>query len=91
LVTFLFHPPFLLSQRIPSLLTKIKDKGEITVGLSVFYAPYEFHATIDGKDTIVATNILIAEKIAKDIGVKLKIEEYSFNALLGALKTGKST
>ncbi|UUV98713.1 hypothetical protein G314FT_08670 [Vagococcus luciliae] len=81
----------MLSQRIPSLLTKIKDKGEITVGLSVFYAPYEFHATIDGKDTIVATNILIAEKIAKDMGVKLKIEEYSFNALLGALKTGKST
>lgn len=70
-------------------LQKIKDKGELTVGLSAFYAPYEFHATVDGKDTIVGTDILIAEKIAKDMGVKLKIEEYSFDALLGALKTGK--
>ncbi|APB31918.1 ABC transporter substrate-binding protein/permease [Vagococcus teuberi] len=70
-------------------LKKVQDKKELVVGLSAFYAPYEFHATVDGKDTIVGTDILIAEKIAKDMRVKLKIEEYSFDALLGALKTGK--
>lgn len=67
----------------------IQEKGELTVGLSADYAPYEFHATVDGKDKIVGFDISIAEKIADDMGVKLKIEELGFDALLGALKTGK--
>ena len=79
----------LYAETTDPFLKKIEDKGEITVGLSAFYAPYEFHATVNGKDTVVGTDILIAEKIAKDMGVKLKIEEYNFDALLGALKTGK--
>ena len=31
----------------------------------------------------------LPKKIAKDMGVKLKVEELGFDALLGALKTGK--
>ena len=68
---------------------KIIEKGELTVGLSADYAPYEFHTEIDGKDTIVGFDISIAQKIADDLGVKLHIEELGFDALLGALKTGK--
>lgn len=68
---------------------KIQQKGELIVGLSADYAPYEFHAEIDGKDTIVGFDISIAQKIADDMGVKLHIEELGFDALLGALKTGK--
>lgn len=68
---------------------KIKDAGEIVVGLSADYAPYEFHAEVDGTDTIVGFDVSIAQKIADDLGVKLKIEELGFDALLGALKTGK--
>ncbi|EOT28908.1 ABC transporter permease subunit [Enterococcus saccharolyticus] len=68
---------------------KIQQKGELVVGLSADYAPYEFHAEIDGKDTIVGFDISIAQKIADDMGVKLHIEELGFDALLGALKTGK--
>lgn len=67
----------------------IKKRGELIVGLSADYAPYEFHADIDGKDQIVGFDISIAQKIADDMGVKLKIEELGFDALLGALKTGK--
>ena len=70
-------------------LKKVQDKGVLTVGLSADYAPYEFHATVDGKDKIVGMDIDIAQKIADDMGVKLKIEEYGFDALIGALKTGK--
>ncbi len=70
-------------------LKKVEDKGVLTVGLSADYAPYEFHATVDGKDKIVGMDIDIAQKIADDMGVKLKIEEYGFDALMGALKTGK--
>nr|WP_245987272.1 ABC transporter substrate-binding protein/permease [Vagococcus elongatus] len=68
---------------------RIQEDGVLRVGLSADYPPYEFHTTIDGKDTIVGIDILIAEKIAADMGVKLKIEEFGFDALLGALKTGK--
>ncbi|MBO0475898.1 ABC transporter permease subunit [Vagococcus sp. DIV0080] len=70
-------------------LQKVQDKGVLTVGLSADYAPYEFHATVDGKDKIVGMDIDIAQKIADDMGVTLKIEEYGFDALIGALKTGK--
>lgn len=70
-------------------LSAIKKKGYITVGLSADYPPYEFHQTIKGQDKIVGFDISIAEKIAKDLGVKLKINEMGFDALLGALKTGK--
>ncbi|MGO3732050.1 MAG: ABC transporter substrate-binding protein/permease [Vagococcus sp.] len=68
---------------------KVQDKGVLTVGLSADYAPYEFHATVDGKDKIVGMDIDIAQKIADDMDVTLKIEEYGFDALMGALKTGK--
>ncbi|HPI99950.1 MAG TPA: ABC transporter permease, partial [Enterococcus sp.] len=45
---------------------KIQQKGELIVGLSADYARYEFHAEIDGKDTIVGFDISIAQKIADD-------------------------
>lgn len=67
----------------------IKKRGELVVGLSADYAPYEFHATVDGQDQIVGFDISIAQKIADDMGVDLHIEELGFDALLGALKTGK--
>ncbi len=72
-----------------SFYDKIQKDGQLIVGLSADYAPYEFHATVDGQDTIVGFDISIAQKIADDLGVKLKIEELGFDALLGALKTGK--
>lgn len=68
---------------------RVQARGELIVGLSADYAPYEFHATVDGKDQIVGFDVSIAKKIAADLGVKLKIEELGFDALLGALKTGK--
>ncbi|MGL4572550.1 MAG: transporter substrate-binding domain-containing protein [Clostridium sp.] len=63
----------------------IKDKGELVVGLSADYAPYEFHAMIDGKDTIVGFDVKLAEEIAKDLGVKLTLKDMKFDSLLGAI------
>ena len=68
---------------------KVMKSGELVVGLSADYAPYEFHANVDGEDKIVGFDVSIAQKIADDLGVDLKIEELGFDALLGALKTGK--
>lgn len=67
----------------------IQDRGELVVGLSADYAPYEFHATVDGEDEIVGFDISIAQKIADDMGVDLRVEEMGFDALLGALDTEK--
>ena len=68
---------------------KIKQRGYVILGVSADYAPLEFHATVDGSDTIVGADISLAKQIAKDMGVKLQIKEMGFDALIGALKTGK--
>ncbi|MGL5642850.1 MAG: transporter substrate-binding domain-containing protein [Paraclostridium sp.] len=69
-------------------LQTIKDKGVLTIGTSADYPPYEFHKEIDGKDTIVGFEMMMAEEIAKDLGVKLEIKDMKFDGLLGALKSG---
>ncbi len=70
-------------------LQKIKDKGVLVMGTSADYPPYEFHKTIDGKDTIVGFDIDIAKGIAADLGVKLEIVDMKFEGLLPALVGGK--
>ncbi|SHC36496.1 extracellular glutamine-binding protein [Staphylococcus aureus] len=68
---------------------KIKERGELRVGLSADYAPMEFEHTVNGKTEYAGVDIDLAKKIAKDNNLKLKIVNKSFDSLLGALKTGK--
>lgn len=68
-----------------SALDKIKQKGELVVGTSADYPPYEFHTEIDRKDTIVGFDISIAQAIADKLGVSLKIVDMSFDNLLMSL------
>ncbi|WIL27014.1 ABC transporter permease subunit [Staphylococcus aureus] len=68
---------------------KIKERGELRVGLSADYAPMEFEHTVNGKTEYAGVDIGLAKKIAKDNNLKLKIVNMSFDSLLGALKTGK--
>ncbi|HCV0721062.1 ABC transporter permease subunit [Staphylococcus aureus] len=68
---------------------KIKERGELRVGLSADYAPMEFEHTVSGKTEYAGVDIDLAKKIAKDNNLKLKIVNMSFDSLLGALKTGK--
>ncbi|HCU8744510.1 TPA: ABC transporter permease subunit [Staphylococcus aureus] len=68
---------------------KIKEGGELRVGLSADYAPMEFEHTVNGKTEYAGVDIDLAKKIAKDNNLKLKIVNMSFDSLLGALKTGK--
>lgn len=73
------------SSESKTAITEIKDKGELVVGLSADYAPYEFYTMVDGKKTIVGFDVELAKEIAKDLGVKLTLKEMKFDALLGAL------
>lgn len=68
---------------------KIKERGELRVGLSADYAPMEFEHTVNGNTEYAGVDIDLAKKIAKDNNLKLKIVNMSFDSLLGALKTGK--
>ncbi len=77
-----------LSAAGESSLDKIKARGTIVLGTSADYPPYEFHATIDGKDVISGFDIEIAKKIADGLGVELEIKDMAFNGLLAALQTG---
>jgi ABC-type amino acid transport substrate-binding protein len=70
-----------------SKVEKLKEKGKIVIGTSADYPPYEFHKSIDGKDTIVGFDIDIAKEIAKDLGVELEIKDMKFDGLLAALET----
>ncbi|MBU3129618.1 transporter substrate-binding domain-containing protein [Clostridium tagluense] len=71
-----------------SKIDNIKEKGKIVIGTSADYPPYEFHKSIQGKDTIVGFDIEIAKEVAKDLGVKLEIKDMKFDGLLAALETG---
>ena len=68
-----------------SALDQIKQKGELVVGTSADYPPYEFHTEVDGKDTIVGFDMEIAQAIADKLGVPLKIVDMSFDNLLMSL------
>lgn len=68
---------------------KIKERGELRVGLSADYAPMEFEHTVNGTTEYAGVDIDLAKKIAKDNNLKLKIVNMSFDSLLGGLKTGK--
>lgn len=72
-----------------STYKRIKERGYITLGTSPDYAPYEFQTTQNGKSTDVGMDISIAKKIAKDLGVKLKIKNMDFDSLLVGLQTHK--
>lgn len=67
----------------------IKKRGVLIVGLSADYAPFEFHATVNGRDQIVGFEVSMARQIAKDLGVKIQIKEMGFDGLIGAVQTGK--
>ncbi|MCU7557335.1 ABC transporter permease subunit [Macrococcus capreoli] len=67
----------------------IKKNGVLRVGLSADYAPYEFEKSANGKREYAGIDIELSKKLAKDLGVELKIVNMQFDSLLGALKTGK--
>ena len=71
-------------------VAKIKEKGELVMATSPDYPPYEFKIMENGKEKIVGFDINIAEEIAKDMGVNLRVLELDFNGLLVSLNADKA-
>lgn len=71
-------------------LEEIKERGTLLVATSAQYPPYEFHEMIDGKDTIIGLDAMIAKDIADEIGVELEFVDMDFDGVLGAINADKA-
>ncbi|MFE4713555.1 MULTISPECIES: transporter substrate-binding domain-containing protein [Paenibacillus] len=71
-------------------LAAIKAKGKIVVGNNAVFAPFGFHAIVDGADQRVGFDIDLAKEIAKDIGVEVEFKQLDLDALIPALKAGQT-
>ena len=69
-------------------LAQIRETGKIVLGTSADYPPFEFHTEIDGTDTIVGFDVLLAQKVADALGVELEVVDMSFDNLLIGLNNG---
>jgi polar amino acid transport system substrate-binding protein len=72
-----------------SLLDQIKARGELVVGTSSGYPPYEFIDIQAQGQPVIGLDIELAQKIAETIGVKLKVEDMKFDALLSSLPSNR--
>ena len=64
-----------------SALQEIKDSGVLTVALSPDFAPMEFvDSSKTGQEQYVGFDVMLAQFIADELGVKLEIQAMSFDA-----------
>lgn len=71
------------------ILQQVKERGKIIVGTAPGYPPYEFIDTSKGEKTIVGIDMELANKLADKLGVKLEVQDMTFQALLSSLTAGK--
>lgn len=73
-----------------NVMESVQEKGKLVVALSPDYAPFEFKALVDGKSTIVGSDIELAKAIGEKLGVEVEFSPMSFNNVLGSLTSGKA-
>ncbi|MCI7743008.1 MAG: transporter substrate-binding domain-containing protein [Clostridiales bacterium] len=71
-----------------SALQEIKDSGVLTVALSPDFSPMEFvDSSKSGQEQYVGFDVMLAQFIADELGVKLEIQAMSFDACQTAVST----
>ncbi len=72
------------------LMQKIKKEGKLVVGTSSGFPPYEFLDTSAKEQNVVTgIDVKLAEEVAKKLGVKLDVQDMTFQSLLSSIVTGK--
>ena len=66
-------------------LDKIKAAGVMIVGTEATYGPYEF---LDDNTNPTGCDIWLAQQIADEIGVELKVQDMAFDGIIDAVKSG---
>lgn len=74
------------SKKSQSVLDKIKKAGEIKMYTEAGFAPYEFLYN----NEIVGVDIEIMKEVAKELGVKLVVEDVSFDTICASVSSGKA-
>lgn len=69
-----------------STLNKILQRGELRVGLDPGYMPFEMK---DKRGRIIGYDVDMARKMARDMGVELKLVPTSFDGIIGGLLSDK--
>jgi polar amino acid transport system substrate-binding protein len=77
----------ILSPASPDLPAKIKDAGELVVGSDIAYPPIEFYK--EGTEQVQGLDYDIGSAIAKELGVKVKFVNATFDGILGGLNSGR--
>ncbi|KMO87606.1 hypothetical protein AB840_01500 [Megasphaera cerevisiae DSM 20462] len=72
-----------------SALEAIKKKGEITVAIETNYPPYDFVDISKPGKTMTGIDVALSEAIGKKLGVKVKMVDSNFTALLASVNSGK--
>ncbi len=76
------------SSALASTVAEVKKKGELVLGTDATFQPFSFQGD---KGEITGFDIEIAGEIAKDLGVKLKIQNIGFDSLMpGAITSGRA-
>lgn len=66
-------------------LQKVKDAGELRIGLEGDWQPFSYH---DENDNLVGYDVEVAQNVARRLGVKADITEGAWDGLLTGLSTG---
>ena len=69
-----------------STLNEILQRGELRVGMEPGYMPFEMK---DKKGRIIGYDVDMAKKMAKEMGVKLKLVPTSWDGIIAGLLTNK--
>lgn len=70
-----------------SSIDKIKEKGVLTLATASGYPPYEFVSAADNGE-VVGIDVALAQKVADNIGVSLKVDDMAFSELITTLQSG---
>ena len=77
------------TQKESPLMQKIKKEGKLVVGTASGYPPYEFVDTSVGEKKVTGIDMELAQKVADKLGVKLEVQDMTFQSLLASITTGK--
>jgi polar amino acid transport system substrate-binding protein len=74
------------SESAASKVDAIKEAGEFVVYTNAEFAPYEY---LGENGEIVGSDIELAQAIADELGVELKVENAAFDGLVASIASGK--
>ncbi|MEG0875432.1 MAG: transporter substrate-binding domain-containing protein [Clostridiales bacterium] len=68
-------------------LDAIKEAGEIIMFTNAEFPPFEYR---DDQNNVAGVDVDIANEIAKDLGVKLVVEDVNFDSIVTSIQAGKA-